>query len=113
MIGSNAYARALPDGGYHGVYKPFYTKEESFVMTTEDKKRVFRDKWEAEAMAWRQCKWVERQHLQNLRADAKQIKDAGRWYNKNTRMKVRAKDDQLAQVKAFFKPKETAHVDAI
>ena len=115
MIGSFATSRALPDGGYHGVYKPFYTKEESFVMLDDEHKRVFRDKWEAEAVAWRQCKWVEREHLRYLRADPQQIKEAGRWYDKNTRMKAQAKDksEWRATAEAVFKRKEVARVDAL
>lgn len=103
MIGSFATSRALPDGGYYGVYTPFYTKEESFVMATEDKKRVFRDRWEAEAIAWRECKKVERDRLHYLRLDRTQIQEAGRWYDRNTRMRAQSMKIIADQAENLFR----------
>lgn len=85
MIGSHATSRALPDGGYHGVYKPFWTKEHSFVLDAKGNKKVFREAYEAEAHAWRTCKRVERERLDSLRLDPTQIQDIPKFHEARSR----------------------------
>jgi hypothetical protein len=106
LIGSHATSRSLPDGGYHGVYKPFYTKEHSLVLGPNDKPKVFREAYEAETMAWRECKRVEREHLNYLRADPTQTKEAGRWYDRNTRMRAQAKAANADRAESVFRVRE-------
>jgi hypothetical protein len=106
MIGSHATSRSLPDGGYHGIYKPFWTKDQSIVTDADGNKLVFRDKWEAEATAWRECKKVEHDRLNALRADPTQIQDAGRWYDRNTRMRAQSQNAITQTAEAVFKREE-------
>lgn len=85
MIGSHGTSRALPDGGYHGVYKPFWTKEHAFVLDAKGNKKVFRDAYEAETHAWRTCKRVERERLNALRLDPTQLQDIPKFHEARSR----------------------------